>query len=340
MMSEILSQAEIDELLNAISSGTDAAEAEVDKGPNVKSYDFKTANRFTKDQMRSLEMVFDGYAQMIANQVTNILRVPCECSVLSLEEMSYSEFNNSLPSPVVLCLFSAVPLEGTLLMQISPELGYTIINRLLGGLSASTESSKHFTEIELALIERFLAKTMHVFDEAWEKFIKLRSRLERLETSTQFVQIATPSDATAVGTLAMKVASDEGLISICIPRSAIETVTGQLSPKSLYSASASGSSRERDEQQIQALGEKVGRARVSIVGYFNDTPAKVSDIMSLQVGDVIRLEHKLDEPLRMRVQHIPKFYAKVGVSGAKYALQITDIIEEVAAEDESFTGRN
>lgn len=339
-MSEILSQAEIDELLNALSSGEDFHAEEEEKGPNVKSYDFRTANRFTKDQMRSLEMVLDSYAQTMANQITNILRVPSECTVLSLEEMSYAEFNNSLPSPVVLCIFTSAPLDGSMLMQVSPELGYTLINRLLGGLSRSTESSKPFSEIELALIERFLAKTTHVYDEAWGKFAKIRTRIDRLETSTQFVQIANPTDAVAIGTLSIKVGDDEGLVSICTPRSSIEPVAGDLSMKSLYSASNTISSRERDEQQIQALGEKVGRAKVDLVAYFKDTPAKVSDVMNLQVGDVIRLAHKVDEPLMMKVQHIPKFYARVGTSSSKYALRIMDLIEEVAEDDEPFTGGN
>lgn len=337
-MPEILSQAEIDELLNALKSGTADEPAEESAGSklHVKEYDFRTANRFTKDQMRSLNMVFQSYAQLLANQVTNILRVSCECEVLSVEEMGYNEFNNSLPSPVILAEFQASPMSGSQLMQVSPEVAYMLINRLLGGAVPTKESSKAFTEIELALIERFLRKVMHTFDEAWEKVLPVRSKLDHLETNTQFIQIANVNDAVAVGTMSLKVGDDEGLFSMCLPRASIETIAVHLSTRSMYSSG--GSEHGHDERQSAVISEKIGHAAVSVVAYFRDTPATVSDIVNLQVGDVIRLGHRVSEPLMMKVAHIPKFHGKVGTSGTHYAVQITDIIEEGGTEDEPVTG--
>lgn len=339
-MSEILSQAEIDELLSALKSGEpeEPANEEPEAGANVRTYDFRTANRFTKDQMRSLGVVFQTYAQLFANQVTSILRVAGECEVLSIEELGYNEFNNSLPSPVILGVFSAPPLSGSQIMQISPEVAYMLINRLLGGVSASKESSKQFTEIELALIERFLGKIMHTIDEAWEKVLPVRSKLDRLETDTQFVQVAGLNDAVAVGTLSFRIGEEEeGLFSICLPRSSIEKVAGALSTRTLYTSAAS-TDPDESEDHSQVLSEKIGKASVSLVAHFKDTPATVSDIVNLQVGDVIRLTHRIDEPVMMRVAHIPKFLGGIGVSDSRYAIEITEILEEGAQEDESITG--
>ena len=337
-MAEILSQAEIDELLGALRSGRalEPTPEELEDGHSVRPYDFRTANRFTKDQMRSLTVVLQTYAQRFANQVSSILRVSCECEFLTVEEMGYNEFNNSIPSPVILSVFSAPPLSGSQVMQVSPEIAYMLINRLLGGITPSKESGKQFTEIELALIERFLSRIMHTFDEAWEKLITVRSKLERLETNTQFVQVAAPNDAVAVGTLTLKIGEDDGLFSICLPRSSIETIAGQLSSRTLYKGY--GTERERDESHIQLLEEKISKVSVSMVAHFADTPATVSDIVNLQIGDVIMLAHKTDEPLFMRVAHIPKFIGKLGVSDSRYAIRITEVINEGAENDEFFTG--
>ena len=338
-MSEILSQAEIDELLNALKSG-DLEESASEKNSeyeNARVYDFRTANRFTKDQMRSLSVVFQSYAQLFANRVTSILRVACDCSVLSVEELGYNEFNNSLPSPVILGIFTAAPMSGSQIMQISPEVAYMIINRLLGGVQASKESSKQFTEIELALIERFFGKIMHTFDEAWEKVLPLRSKLERLETNTQFVQVAALNDAVSVGTMSLKIGDDEGLFCLCLPRSSIETIAGSLSTRTMYTAGI-GSEHEHDEEHSQLIREKISRSHVTLVAHFKNTPATVSDIVNLQVGDVIRLNHSTRDPLTMRIEHIPKFLGVIGVSESRYAIRITDILEEVADDDESFTG--
>ena len=335
-MSEILTQAEIDELLNALKSG-DMDDSSSMGSDSTRVYDFRTANRFTKDQMRSLSVIFQSYAQLFANRVTGILRVACECSVLSVEELGYNEFNNSLPSPVILGIFTAAPMTGSQIMQISPEVAYIIINRLLGGVQASKEGGKQFTEIELALIERFFGKVMHTFDEAWEKVLPIRTRLERLETNTQFVQVAGLNDAVAVGTMNLKIGEDEGLFSLCLPRSSIEAIAGSLSTRTMYTAGI-GTEHIHDDEHSLMISEKISRSHVSLVAYFNNTPATVSDIVNLQIGDVIRLNHRTQEPLMMRIEHIPKFLGNIGTSESRYAILISKIIDEEAEDDESFTG--
>ncbi|MCL1829217.1 MAG: flagellar motor switch protein FliM [Oscillospiraceae bacterium] len=337
-MPDILSQAEIDELLNSLTAAPGPEEEkkkeEPTEGETVKSYDFRTANRFTKDQMRSLGVVFDTYGQLFATRVTSILRAPCECEILSVEEMRYSEFNNSLPSPVILGVFGAQPLTGAQLIQVSPEMAYMLINRLLGGMKPSKESGKQFTEVELALIDRFLRMVMRTFDEAWEKVLTVTSQLERLETNMQFVQITGLNDAVVVGMMNLKAGDDEGLLSICLPRAGIEKIAGQLNTRMIYSTSVAG--HEKDEKQTQILGDRVGKSAVPVTAYFRETPATVADIMELNVGDVIRLRHMVTEPLMVNVAHIAKFRAKIGSAGKRYAVKITEIIREGESEDERF----
>ena len=335
-MPDVLSQAEIDELLNSLKSGADDEPKEEVRAESaaVRTYDFRTANRFTKDQMRSLGIVFDTYAQLFATRVTSILRVSCECEVLSAEEMRYNEFNNSLPTPVILGVMNAPPLVGAQLLQVSPEVAYMLINRLLGGIKPSRESGKQFTEVELALIDRFLRMVIRVFDEAWEKVLSVKTQLERIETNTQFVQITGLNEAVAVGTMNLKAGDDEGLLSICLPRAAIEKVAGQLNTRMIYSTSAGG--HERDTEQTRILGEQVGRAAVPVVARFRDTPATVADIMELNVGDVIRLNHRADEPLQVNVARIPKFGGKIGTMGNRYAIKVTEIMREGESRDERY----
>jgi flagellar motor switch protein FliM len=340
-MAEILSQAEIDDLLNALQSGTaeDPKDEEEDDRQKVRLYDFRTANRFTKDQMRSLGMVFQTYAQLLANRLTSILRLACECKVLSVEEMGYSEFNNSLPSPVVLGLYTARPMEGTQIIQVSPELAYLLINRLLGGMVETKESSKQFTEIELALIGRFLDKLMVTNDEAWEKVLSVRTRLDHLETDPQFAQITGLNDAVAVGTLNVKLGSDEALISMCLPRTSIEGIAEKLTTSSIYSGYGASTEHVRNVRQAQAVENRVSKAEVVMTAYFKDTAATIADIVNLQVGDVIRLEHGIGDPILMNIAHIPKFEGRMGTLGSRYAVRITEILsEEGSGEDELVTG--
>ncbi|MCL2627865.1 MAG: flagellar motor switch protein FliM [Oscillospiraceae bacterium] len=336
-MSEILSQSEIDELLSALMTGESDAAAEAnDGGPamKVKDYDFRTANRFPKEQMRTFHVVFETYSQLLSNSLSSILRVSCECEILSIEECSYSEFNNSLPAPVILAIMEALPMHGSLLIQMSPEFAYMLITRLFGG-GTTGENAKQFTEIELALVERVLRQQCAVFDEAWDKVVSLSMQIDRIETSAQFAQITAPNEPVAVVIINITMGEESGLMSICIPHTAIEPVAQQLNTRMWFSSGLRDDGR--GEERLAALTSMLMHTPTPLTAYFEQTPATVQDIVNLQIGDVIKLDHPVDNPLTIKVQHIPKFRATVGTMGHRYAMQIVDILQEEDVPNESLS---
>lgn len=335
-MSNILSQAEIDELLKALSSGEEPEPAqEAPSGNSPKVFDFRTANKFPKEQIRTLNIVFQAFGQGFANKLGAIMRTSCECEILSVEEMSFNEFNNSLPTPVVLAILEMPPMYGSLIVELTSDLAYVIINRLLGGSKGGEESAKQFTEIDLALLERVLRQTMPVFDDAWSKVITVRSKLDRLETSPQFAQVVSLNEPIAIVTLNLTIGGESGLVSVCIPHSAIEPVAKQLNTRMWFSSSTQDN--RPVERKDELIASMLIHTPVSMTAYFADTPATVSDVMNLQVGDVIRLSQEITQPLMVKVQHIPKFRGTIGTSGGNLAIRIVDVIRE-ENEDESVTG--
>jgi len=307
-LSEILSQSEIDELLSALMTGdeefvTDSLAGT--SGMKIKDYDFRTANRFPKEQIRTFSVVFETYSQLLSNNLSSILRVSCECEILSIEEVIYSEFDNSLPTPVILAVTGAPPMYGSLLVQMSPEFAYMLISRMFGGVTTG-ENTKQFTEIELALVERILRQQCVVFDEAWGKVIELSMQIDRIETSPQFAQITAPNEPVVVVIINVTMGEESGLMSICIPHTAIEPVAQQMDTSVWISSGV--------------------HAPMPLTAYFKSTPATIDDIISLQVGDVIKLNHTVDEPLTINVQDIPKFRASAGTYDNKYAMQIVEVL--------------
>ena len=337
-MSDILSQSEIDDLLNTLmasegdTASLDAPDAS--SGMKVKDYDFRTANRFPKEQMRTFSVVFESFSQLFSNRLSSILRVSCECEVLSIEECSYSEFNNSLPAPVVLVVAESPPMYGSIIFQMSPEFAYMLISRLFGGVSIG-ESSKQFTEIELSLIERVLRQLIGVFDEAWDKVIALSTLIERIETSPQFAQISAPNEPVAVIILNIKMGEESGLMSICLPHTSLEPISQQLNTRLWFSAGARDDGRA--QERFELLSDKLLHTQIPVTAYFEQTPATVADIVNLQIGDVVKLDHGLNQPLTIRVHHIPKFQATMGTLGSRYALQIVDILQEESHNEQLIT---
>jgi len=315
---------------------SDSAAEATDGEPamKVKEYDFRTANRFPKEQMRTFHVVFETYSQLLSNSLSSILRVSCECEILSIEECSYSEFNNSLPAPVVLSVMAAEPLHGSLLIQMSPEFAYMLISRLFGG-DKTGENAKQFTEIELALVERVLRQQCAVFDEAWEKVIDVSMNIDRIETSPQFAQITAPNEPVAVIIINITMGEESGLMSICIPQTAVEPVAQQLNTRMWFSSGIRDDGR--GEERLAAITGMLMHSPIPLTAYFETTPATVSDIVNLQVGDVIKLDHPVDEPLTIKVHHIPKFKANIGTLGPRYAMEVVDVLTEEEAQNESLT---
>jgi len=327
-MANALSQSEIDELLNQMASGEDVTEEVFEEdGPNVQIYDFATANRFPKDQIRTLEFVYDNFGRLLSNHLAGILRTTCEVNVLSVEEVSFFNYSSALPSPTILAVLNMPPLQGPTLMEISSEVVYAMINRLFGGVGSVFSTNKHFTEIELAITERITRQFMGMIVDAWARIIKLDAFLDRIESSSQFVQIVPASEQVAVVTLSVTIGETSSLINICIPHVAVEPVNKQLNSSVAFMSSAD---TRKLTSYNDAIQEKLENAFTDLTVTFDTTTATVRDIISLQVGDVIQLGHHVEKPLIGRVEQIPKFKMSIGTYNKHYAAQITELIDEEA----------
>jgi flagellar motor switch protein FliM len=328
----VLSQEEIDALLNAIESdGIDAASpletAAVNK---VRDYDFRTANRFNKEHIRTLKVIYDTFARLFSSYLSGTLRAMCSADVVSVEETKYAEFVNALPNPLILAVVRMPPMIGSILLEISPDLSYAIISRLLGGQPDKESVSRGFTEIELVLLERITRQFLPLFGESWEKVVTINTSLDRLETSPQFAQIVAMNETVAIISISVKLDKAEGSFNICLPHLALEPINQQLSTKFLYQTDV-------HRELTSAYGDiqkRIQRTPLEVSAAFNETSAPVREILNLQAGDVINLNHHISQPLTLRVGHLPKFKADIGIKDNRYAAKIVEIIQKEDASDE------
>lgn len=325
-MSDVLTQSEIDQLLKELTQGgSGGGSADKEEEISYKKYDFRTANKFTKEQVRTLYNTYSTFSHLFSNYLSGTLRTVCQVEVLSAEELTYSEYTNSLQSPLILAIVDMPPLEGSTLIEMSPNIAYGIINRLLGGKGGDLESSKTFTDIDIALVEKVLISMMGLIDEAWMRVLHIQSSLSRIETSAQFAQIVSYSEPTVIITISVKIGDEvEGFINICLPLCAIEPVADSMET-SMWVSSKKIVHEEEDEKEIK---RRLMNSKFDVVANFNDMSITLRDFMALEPGDVLALNHRVDEDLRISVAGIPKFVGKVGTFEKKYAVKITGKIEE------------
>lgn len=319
-MNDILSQAEIDKLLNSLISGETDNEIN-DGNDSVKPYDFKTANRFTKEQIRAFNMIFKNFGQLLSNYLMGMLRSDCDAEVVSIEEMSFYEFNNSVPSPAIISVINANPLPDPILLVMSQEVSYAIINRVLGGTMGIAAQGRQFTEIELAIVERVLWQILKLLDEVWSKMMDIKSSLDKMETSMQFVQIVDNNEAVLMVTMNITIGDENGILGFCLPHQALEPFMKSLDTRLVYAGKANKQASFQPEIMNTIINTEIELSCV-----FNSTEAPVKDIISLREGDVIQLCHRVDEPLILKYQEIPKCLVSVGKLKNNVAVKIVDAI--------------
>lgn len=315
-MPDVLSQKEIDALLNAMNLGEEPAQEE--PKTTVREYDFRTANKFTKEHIRTVEAVIKNFAHLLSSYFVGMLRTSCDIEVLSMEEMSFNEFNNSVPALSVISVIGMKPLEGSAVFEISKETASSVISRILGGSRGISAERTQFTEIEMSIMERVVWQILKYFDEAWGKLTTINSGLERIENSMQFAQVADVNEEVLVATLNIQIGEESGLASFCLPREMMAPQLKRLSPKDWYA----GNSGKRVEAHPERAVHSLSNTFLEVSAVFHTTDAKTQDILSLQPGDVIKLDHKVSEPLTVTVQHLPKYKAAYGKKSGYYAVKI------------------
>lgn len=324
-MGEVLSQSEIDSLLAALSAGEiDANDIKATDEKQVRNYDFSRPAKFSKEHLRTLEIIYEHYGRLLSTNLPMYLRKNVQVSVVSSETVIFSEFTNALSNPVILGVVNFAPLKGSMMLELSPNLGFTIIDRMLGGRGEALEKSRDFSEIELTIIEKIMVLCMQLMKEPWKNVVEINPIMERIETNPQFTQIIAPNDMIAIVTLNVKIGDVEGFMNICLPFFTVEDVIDKLNTKFWYSTMKDG---EDDDYSIH-VESLIRRAEVPVTAFLGKSSITVSDFANLQCGDIIKLSTKADDALSIYVGNIKKFMAVPGKSGDNYAVRVTSVIRE------------
>ncbi len=322
-MGDVLSQNEIDNLLAALSSGElDADEYKQNSEKQIKNYDFARPSKFSKEHLRTLNIIFEHYARLLATNLPAYLRKNVQVEVRNSEAVTYSEFTNALSNPVLLGVIDFAPLEGNIIIELADNLGYAVVDRMLGGGGYPLDKVRDFSEIELSIIERIFNVCTNLLREPWATVIQLQPRLLRIETNSNFAQIISPSEMISLVTLNVKIGNIEGMMNICLPYVCLEQVIDKLNTKYWYSTMQ----LKDDKSYQEEIETTISKARVPMRAILGKSTISVNDFMNMQKGDIIKLNSKVEDELAIYVGNLHKFTALPGASSGSYAVKISTII--------------
>ncbi|HOZ71441.1 MAG TPA: flagellar motor switch protein FliM [Spirochaetales bacterium] len=331
-MTEVLSQDEIDQLLTAINAGDTSLETvqSATDSRKIKIYDFRRPDKFSKEQMRTVQNMHETFARLTTTSLSASLRILVNVHVASVDQLTYEEFIRSIPTTTTLAVVSMDPLKGQIILEIDPAVTFTIIDRLFGGAGEGSKLTRELTDIEHSVMEGIIVKILGNLREAWTQVIDLRPRLSQIEVNPQFAQIVPPTEMVVLVTLETKIGDVEGMMNLCIPYLTIEPIISKLSAQYWYSSVRRGATTEN----LNILKEKLSTIDVPVIAEIGRIQVTVGDVLNLNLGDIVRLHNvKVDDPMVLNVGNKKKFLCRPGVIGKKMAVQITKKLEELGQEE-------
>jgi flagellar motor switch protein FliM len=331
-MTEVLSQDEIDQLLTAINAGETEIESIKPTADTrkIKIYDFKRPDKFSKEQIRTVQNMHETFARLTTTTLSASMRALVNVHVASVDQLTYEEFIRSIPTPTTLAVVSMDPLKGQAILEIDPSVTFTIIDRLFGGSGEGAKLNRELTDIEHSVMEGIIVRILGNMREAWTTVIDLRPRLSQIETNPQFAQIVPPSEMVVLVTLETKVGEVEGMMNFCIPYMTIEAIVSKLSAQFWYSSVRKGATTEN----LKIIQDKLSSVEIPVIAEVGHISIPVRDVLALRQGDVIRLHSvHVGDPMALDVGNKRKFLCRPGVIGKKMAVQIIKKLEDVGQEE-------
>ena len=325
MPGDVLSQSEIDALLSAISTGEVSADEmkKEEEKKKVKVYDFKRALRFSKDQIRSLTRIHENFARLLTTFFSAQLRTYVQISVASVDQIPFEEFVRSIPNMTLINVFEVPPLDGNILMEINPNIAYSMLDRLMGGSGTSYSNVDNLTEIEQKIMTNLFERSFDNLREAWENIAEIDPMLVELEVNPQFLQMISPNETVIVISMNTVIGETSGMINICIPHVVLEPIIHNLSVQYWMQSNT----KEPTEAQIKALETKVKQSDLQLVAELGTSTISIEDFLTMNIGDVIQLDQKISDPLILRIGDIPKFTVQPGKLKKKMAVQIIETLK-------------
>ena len=326
-MSEKLSQSEVESLLSSldVDDAPDAAPPAV-RG-HVSVYDFKRPERVSKDQMRALQGLHDGFSREFAAGLSGLMRSMIEVSLVSVDQLTYGEFVSSLEVPTCFNLLKATGLEGSFILDVQPAIIFPIVDRLLGGgkNAKSHVPARPLTDIELGLVNRIIKLAVTGLENAWGNVCDLKLELEQTESNAQLVQIVPPNEVVVLIAFEIVMGEVRGVMNLCVPFNTIEPMAGSLSSDTWSAYSA----KELTARQRVQLETGVGSASVKVEARLAETSLPAGEVAGLGVGDLILTEQDVSRGLTLLVEGRPMFTARAGLLKGHKAVEVGGRIERV-----------
>lgn len=322
----VLSQTEIDNLLEAMNSGAlDEEIIEDPKQQKVKPYDFRRPVRLSKEYLSTISMVLEDFAKISVNQLSTKLRRQVNMKMVSIEQVSFDEFVHSVPKFTLLGSLSSEPQNGVQIIEVNPSISMQMVEILFGHDEASTykedTDKEEFTDIELAVLEEVIDMFAFSFKSVWQDITKLDTKVESIDTNPQLLQSMSPNEPVVLATFSISLNGNDTFVNLCIPYIFFEDILDKLSFRNWFHEG-----KEAGESDHEKFAKILQPVPVELETLLGQAEISIADFLDMEEGDIIQLNEKISKPLTMSVAGKPYFLVKPGIVEEQLAIEVLQFI--------------
>ncbi len=332
-MAEVLSQSQIDALLNSMLSGGDENKAE-EKQPEKKyrKYDFTTPRKFTKDRIKMLNGIFENYTRVISSRLNAQLRTTCEITVESIEEQKFYEFNNALTEGDVLAMVDVtihpreeggqdIQAEDPVMVYVSTSTALGMMDRMMGSESdviREVPMGYTYTDLELQLYEHLLKDIIALMGSSWENYVPITFEYNHTQVNPTLVQLLNLDETVVLVDMRLTFGESEGRMSVVLPGNMLMSVFGEVNRETMGRKATS-------ENHSEDIFDQLRDSMLEIVAELGDTQLSLSDVYHLNVGDVVDLGKSKDSPVFLEIGGYQWFTGRMGTHKKNMAIKIDEV---------------
>ena len=327
-MAEVLSQSQIDALINSMISGESEKQEEVKEERKYKKYDFYSPKKFTKDKLKMLTSVYENYARLCSSRLNSLVRMSTQVDILDVEEQRYYEFSNALNDNDVLTLINVTlpdgSINGPVILHGTNQLILCVIDRMLGGTGediAEIPSSYNYTDIELALYQHVVKYLVAVMKDGWSNYMELYFNIDKIETNPGMMQRIGFDETVVIVVMDVDIGGITGKINICLPGSFLSNIFKILEEQE--------EKLGQEEEIANNIMEGIKETSMEIKAELGSSRLLLRDLFGLQVGDVINLNKSKDYDVYLYIEGEPWCKGELGKSNKNMAVKINEICEKM-----------
>lgn len=330
-MAEILSQSQIDGLLSSLTSGKDEIVSQSASIFNqVKEYDFRRPKLFTREQLKMLFSIHEHYARILSSHITGILQIYSLIEIFEVEEQQYYEYNNALPDSALMGIIDfeikgSDDEEDLALMDMSKDIGFCCIERLLGGRGRSLESDREYTEIEIGILDYFVSGMINLMKNVWFDYLEITPRLLKIETNARTLQGISANENVVIIVMNITVNETQGKINICIPATTLDMLLKKMITQNKRNARRGD--QQAEESRKKNIIDEIRKTELQVKGLLGEVEVLSQDIFDLEIGDIIKLNKPIDSFVDIVVNDETWFRGEMGVFNKNKAIVIKELSE-------------